>query len=113
VYRVLFEASAWQATLGQRWLNIYVTSDDGMRISLTRSLYRWLAKWVFGCLGGSFVSLGTILATANHKALHDYFGKTVVVRGRPLPGGMLEPWRIAAAFAVPFVWMMGTFLLTL
>src|SRR6478672_7579483 len=43
IYRVLFEASTWQASFGKRLLNIYVTDENGQRISITRSLGRWLA----------------------------------------------------------------------
>jgi hypothetical protein len=46
------------------------------------------------------------------KALHDYVAKTLVVRGRPVPGGSIEAWRVVAAFGIPFVWLMSTVLAT-
>src|SRR5882762_3856908 len=113
IYRVLFEASPWQASFGKRLLNIYVADNAGQQISTAQSFCRWLAKWLFGLFGGSFVSAITIVATENRKALHDFAAKTLVMTGRPVPGGSLEPWRIAAAFGLPFIWIMGTFLATL
>lgn len=113
IYRVLFEASAWQASFGKRLLNIYVTDDNGQRISITRSLGRWLARFFVGAFGGSLASVITIAATENRKSLHDYIAKTVVVKGRPALAGTLELWRIAAAFILPFAWILGTFLLTM
>src|SRR5450755_2073488 len=47
IYRVLLEASAWQATFGKRLLNIHVTDESGRRISLARSFGRWLARYSF------------------------------------------------------------------
>jgi uncharacterized RDD family membrane protein YckC len=45
IYIVLCHASTWQATIGKRQLNIYVTGEDGKRISLARSLVRGVAFW--------------------------------------------------------------------
>jgi uncharacterized RDD family membrane protein YckC len=105
VYFMLWEASPWQATFGKQLLHIYVTDDQGERISLAHSIRRWLARWVFSWLGGSLISMVTIAATENRKAL--------VLRGRSVSGGDLETWRIVAAFGFPFVWLMGTFLATI
>ena len=113
IYFMLWESSAWQATFGKRLLDIYVADDDRNRISLARSVGRWLAKWFCSWFGGNFLSIITIATTGNRKAIHDFLGKTLVLRGRPVPGGSLEPWRIAAAFGIPFVWLMGTFLATM
>jgi uncharacterized RDD family membrane protein YckC len=113
LYFVLFEASAWQATVGKRLLSLYVTDDVGQPISIARSCGRSLAKWFFACFGGSFVSAISIALTDNRKALHDYAASTQVLRGRPTNAGALELWRVAAAFVIPFAWSLGTFLLTL
>ena len=110
---VLFEASAWQATVGKRLLNIYVTDNNGQRITLARSFDRWFVKWFAGFFGGSLVSIITILTTEDHRALHDLAVGTVVLRGRPSLAGKLELWRVLAAFIIPFAWMIGTFLATL
>lgn len=113
IYRALFEASAWQASFGKRLLNIYVTDDNGRRISIAKSFGRWLARFFLGMFGGSLVSAITIATTENRKSLHDYAAKTVVVRGRPALAGTLELWRVDAAFILPFAWILGTFLLTM
>jgi uncharacterized RDD family membrane protein YckC len=111
IYWVLFEASAWQATLGKRALGIYVFDGRGQRISMARSCGRSFAKWFFGWFGGSFVSAISIAIT--RKALHDYAASTHVIKGRPPHEGRLEIWRIITAFGVPFAWTLGAFLLTL
>lgn len=113
IYRVLFEASAWQATVGKRLFNVYVTDEGGARISLARSFRRWLSRYLLDFLFGSLISAMTIAATSDRKALHDSIAKTVVLRGRPEPSGPIEMWRVAAAFLIPFAWMFGTFLATL
>ena len=113
IYFVVCEASAWQATFGKRLLKIYVTDDGRKRITLMRSLGRWLSRWFCGWFGGNFLSLITITVTGNRKAIHDFLGGTLVLRGQPPDEDSLEPWRIAAAFGLPFVWLMGTFMATL
>lgn len=110
VYFALCHASPWQATFGKRLLNIYVTDDTGSRISMSRSLGRWVALFIFNSLGGGLISLITIAATEKRKGLHDFVARTQVLRGRPVPGGALEPRRIAVALGFPFVWTLGTFL---
>ncbi len=113
VYFVLCEASAWQATFGKRLLNFYVADDGGRRISLGRASGRWIIKWMSTWFGGILISILTIALTRERKAIHDYGAGTISVRGRPVPGGVLEPWRIAAGLGLPLVWMLGTFLATL
>ena len=112
VYRIMMEASPWQATFGKRLFGVYVTNDSGRRISLAQSSGRWLARWCFDLFGGAFVSLITIAVTRRKKALHDFVAKTLVVRG-PAPEGALELWRLAVALGIPFLWILGTFLVTL
>jgi uncharacterized RDD family membrane protein YckC len=111
LYWILFEASAWQATLGKRVLSVYVSDDRGQRISMARSCGRSFARWVFGWFGGSFFSVISIAVT--QKALHDFAASTQVIRGRPPEAGTLELWRIMTAFVIPFAWTLGSFLLTL
>ena len=113
IYLIVFDASPWQATFGKRLLNIHVTDDAGRRISLARSFGRWLAMWVFSWFAGWLVSLITIAASRQKKALHDFVANTLVLRGQPVPGGALEPWRLVVAFVVPFLWLVGTFLTTM
>ena len=112
VYFILCHASPWQATFGKRLLNIYVSSDDGSRISLVRSFGRWLAQWFFSIFLGNFISVVTISATQKGKGIHDFVAHTVVLRGRRVPGEALETWRIAAFVGLPILWITGTFLLT-
>lgn len=110
IYFILCEASTWQATFGKRLLRIYVTDDGRKRISTKRSLGRWLSRWFCAWFGGNFLSLITIAVTGNRKAIHDFLGGTLVLQGQPSDETPLEPWRIVAAFGLPLVWVMGTFL---
>lgn len=110
IYLVLFESSAWQASLGKRLLHIYVTDQYGQRLSIVRAFSRWFYKWFLNFFGLWLVSFATIAASRRKQALHDFLASTLVVRGRPTPGGSLEPWRILAAFALPYLWQVGMFL---
>jgi uncharacterized RDD family membrane protein YckC len=112
IYLILFECSPWQATLGKRLLNIYVTDNGGRRISLGRSFGRRLAMWMFTWVG-ALISLITIAASREKKALHDFAAGTLVVAGRPIDGGALESWRPLLAFALPYFWILGTYMVTL
>ncbi len=112
-YFVVFHSSAWQATLGKRVFHIYVTDDRGSRIGLPRAAARWLVQCFLNFFGGAVVSLVTIAATPKKKALHDMVAHTLVVEGRPSPAGRVELWRWLAAFAFPFVWVLGTFIITM
>jgi len=113
IYFILFESSTWQATFGKRMLRIYVTDDGRKRITTMRSLGRWLSRWFCGWFGGNFLSLITIAVTGNRKAIHDFLAGTLILRGQPPDKTPLEPWRIAAAFGLPFVWLLGTFMVTM
>jgi uncharacterized RDD family membrane protein YckC len=110
IYRAFFEASAWQASIGKRLLNIYVTDDRGRRLGLARSLGRSFAKSFFNAiypLGA--ISVATIAACIKKQALHDFVARTLVVDGRPVDVGTFELWRIVAAFGIPFLWIVVTF----
>jgi uncharacterized RDD family membrane protein YckC len=113
IYMVLCHASPWQATVGKRLLNIYVTGEDGKRISLPRSLVRWVALWLFQLIWGWVISIITMTNSRQQKALHDFVAHTLVLNGRPSPGGTLGVWRIVAAVAPPVAWMLTTFLETM
>jgi len=108
-YWALFEASPWQASIGKRLVDIYVTDNAGKRLGLGRSFGRSLAKCLCNAFYLAAVSVATVIATTKKRALHDFAARTIVVRGRPLPGGSLEPWRIVAAFGIPFLWFLVTF----
>ena len=109
-YSGFFQSSAWQATIGKRLLNIYVTDTEGRRIGLLRSLARSFAKTIFDIFYGGVVSVATIAATLKKQAVHDFAAKTVVLNGRPSEGGSLELWRVVAAFGIQFVWFVVTML---
>jgi len=108
IYLGLFQASAWQASIGKRLLDIYVTDTAGNRLGLARSLSRSFAKDFFNCFYLGFVSILTILGTPRKQALHDCAAKTVVVNGRPPGSGSLELWRIVAGFGIQFLWFVVT-----
>ena len=113
VYFPVLEASGWQATFGKRLLNIYVTGREGGRIGMRRALGRWIAKCAFNWFPLLLISIIPIIASRERKGLHDTAAGTAVLTGRPVPGGILEPWRIVVAIGVPFVWTLGTMLATL
>ena len=113
IYFALFESSAWQATFGKRLFDMHVTDDEGKRIGVRRALGRWFWKFFLGYFWINVASLATIPLTKDKKALHDYLARTVVVRGRPVPGASLEAWRIIAGFGIPFTWLVAIFLATL
>lgn len=110
IYSALFESSPWQATFGKRLLTIYVTGDDGQRVSLARSSGRWIGRFFCGLFGGSFVSLITIAVTDDRKALHDYLAHTLVLKGRPASGGSLGVWRLVVAFGLAFLGILGMYM---
>jgi len=112
-YSGFFQASAWQATIGKRLLNIHVRDTAGRRISLTRSLVRSIAKGFFNTFYLGIISGMTILAATKKQALHDYVAKTVVVNGRPPQAGSPELWRIVAAFGLQLLWFVVTMLAVL
>jgi uncharacterized RDD family membrane protein YckC len=110
IYLGLFQASAWQASIGKRLLTIYVTDRAGRRLGLGRSLARSFAKDIFNSLFYlGIVSLVTIAVSTKKQALHDFAARTLVVQGRPPIGGSLEFWRILAAFGIQYLWFVVTF----
>ena len=112
IYLAFFEASAWQASIGKRLLDIYVTDEKGRRLALARSFGRSFAKCFSKLFYVALVSVATIVASTKKQALHDFAARTFVVCGRPAQGGSLELWRVVAAFGIPFLWLLATFLAT-
>ena len=109
IYTGLFQASAWQASIGKRLLKIYVTDYAGKRLSLLRSLGRSFAQDLFNVFPYvGFISLVTIMAASRKQALHDFAAKTIVVNGRPAGSGSIELWRIVVAFGSQFLWFALT-----
>lgn len=77
IYFIGFEASAWQATPGKRWLGIRVVDRLGQRIGWPRACARFLA----GSLSWLSLNLGHALAAwrSDGRALHDLVAGTRVV----------------------------------
>ena len=75
-YFVLFESSAWQATIGKRILKIKVGDCDGKRITVGKALLRLFGKWI----SGQILLIGYLMAffTKKNRALHDFLAGTFV-----------------------------------
>jgi uncharacterized RDD family membrane protein YckC len=112
IYFALLEASGWQATFGKRMMSICVAGDDGNRIGTARSFGRSLAKWGLNLFAGGLVS-ALLIASSDHRAIHDHTAHTVVVRGRPTHGGTLAFWRVALGLGLPTVIAVGVMIHTL
>ena len=78
IYSVVFESSAWQATIGKRVLGIIVTDEQGSRIDAGKALGRHLGKFVSGLpLGLGFIMVGF---TDRKQGLHDKIAGTLVLK---------------------------------
>jgi uncharacterized RDD family membrane protein YckC len=82
LYFIGFEASAWQATPGKRWLGLKVVDLRGAPIGWGRASARFLA----GTLSWLTLNLGHALAgwRADGRALHDLIAGTRVVTRSPV-----------------------------
>jgi uncharacterized RDD family membrane protein YckC len=108
LYIVLMQASPRQATLGKMLLGLKVTTVDGARMSVLRSLGRELAKIVSGIP----MMIGFLLAafTGRKQALHDMIASTVVVRespGRLLVGFAVGVFGWVAPMGLAMAWGLG------
>ena len=98
-YATMFVGSHWQATPGQRILNIYIVRESGHRLGNSAALERYLA-YVLPSLplytsllpddvGRSIAGMlimawfGPILFTPERTGVHDMLCKTRVIVGRP------------------------------
>jgi len=84
VYLCLSDASASGATLGKKVLGLRVVdAADGGRIGIPRAVGRRLVY----VIGGLAFYLGWLcaLVTPQHRALHDYAARTVVVTTQDSP----------------------------
>ena len=76
-YYVIFTASPWQATPGQRLMSIHVETNDGGPIFLICALQRFLLFTLsWAAIGAGLI---TIFTTPDHNGLHDRFSNTRVV----------------------------------
>ena len=77
LYHVGTEAGAWQASPGQRALDLTVVRADGTRAALPRLMARYVAS----ALSWLTLNLGHVLALAPpHRTLHDLLSGTRVVQ---------------------------------
>ncbi len=79
LYFTLSECSAKQATPGKRLFRLFVTSNDGSRLTFPRSLVRNLLK-IFFTAGLLQVINGCVIwASPMGKGVHDYLSGTLVL----------------------------------
>ena len=78
LYFALSESSRTQATLGKMIVGLYVTDEDGRRISFGRATGRHFGKYISGVILG----IGFLMAgfTARKQGLHDMLARTLVMR---------------------------------
>jgi len=71
------ESSALQGTIGKRVIGIVVTNENGQRISFSKALGRFFAKYL-----SSFTVIGLLMVgwTKKKQALHDYLAKSIVIK---------------------------------
>lgn len=101
-----FEASARQATPGQRAFALHVADADGSRIGVFRGVCRHLA----GAVSWATLNIGHMLAAVppQHLALHDRLsGTRVLMRSDARWPALGTIWLMAQAFALlaAFVWL--------
>lgn len=79
LYHAYCESSSWQATVGKRVMNLYVTDLNGQPISFLHATGRHFAKIITGLIP---LFLGYIMAafTERRQALHDMIAGTLVLR---------------------------------
>ncbi len=78
LYFALAESSRTQATLGKMIIGLYVTDDEGRRLSLKRATGRHFGKY----LSGAILGIGFLMAgfTEKKQGLHDIMAKTLVLK---------------------------------
>lgn len=77
-YFGLLESSRWQASLGKRLLGLYVTDQQGNRISFARASGRFFGMYISTLT----IGIGYVMAgfTPKKQALHDMLAKCLVLR---------------------------------
>lgn len=78
LYFALSESSRTQATLGKMIIGLYVTDEEGQRLTLRRATGRHFGKYISGVILG----IGFLMAgfTEKKQALHDILAKTLVLK---------------------------------
>lgn len=83
LYAASFESSPWQATIGKRAMDVYVTDLKGHRLSFAQASGRFFGKIVSALiLGIGFIMIGF---TGRKQALHDLLAGCLVVRRKEEP----------------------------
>ncbi len=78
LYAAFFESSPWQATIGKRAMDIYVTDLKGRRIGFAKATGRFFGKLISALvLGIGFIMIGF---TERKQGLHDQLAGCLVVR---------------------------------
>ncbi len=86
LYFIGFEASAWRATPGKRWLGLSVTNQLGQRLDPGRATLRFFA----GSLSWLTLNIGHAMAAwrQDGRALHDLVAGSRVIADGPAPRWM-------------------------
>lgn len=78
LYAATFESSPWQATIGKRAMDIYVTNLQGHRLNFVQASGRFFGKVVSAIILG--IGFFMIAFTERKQALHDLLAGCLVVR---------------------------------
>jgi uncharacterized RDD family membrane protein YckC len=84
-YFSFLESSHWQATIGKKICGILVTDLNGNRLSISRAMGRYVAK--FASAITLLMGFVMIAITSDRQGLHDMIAGTYVFTGRPSKGG--------------------------
>ncbi|MBI1749599.1 MAG: RDD family protein [Acidobacteria bacterium] len=80
LYSATLESSPWQATLGKRAMDIYVTDLKGRRLGFAQASGRFFGKLLSALIFG--IGFFMIAFTERKQALHDHLAGCLVVRRR-------------------------------
>lgn len=78
LYAAILESSPWQATIGKRAMDIYVTDLKGRRIGFAQASGRFFGKLVSALILG--IGFIMIAFTERKQGLHDQLAGCLVVR---------------------------------
>jgi uncharacterized RDD family membrane protein YckC len=78
LYAATLESSPWQATIGKRAMDIYVTNLKGHRLSFVQASGRFFGKIISAIILG--IGFFMIAFTQRKQALHDLLAGCLVVR---------------------------------
>ena len=78
LYAATFESSPWQATIGKRAMDIYVTNLQGHRLNFVQASGRFFGKVVSAIILG--IGFFMIAFTERKQGLHDMLAGCLVVR---------------------------------